>query len=395
MAVLSRRDALRAGAAMLPVAVAGCSSSCPADDRPTPSRVVGPGDTGGTVPDPTVDWPTYRGNARNTGVVAGAAPPADPAVAWAVDLPGEARASAPSLAGGVVHVVDGGGTLHALDARDGTRRWSVAVGTGPAAGPPTVTDDGVVVAGDGGTALVADGETVWTADHAATAAAVVGEAVYLPTAGELLALDPVDGSVRWRVPFDGPVSRPALADGSVYATAAGLGAVSEAGETRWTAGSGGVDSLPVVAEDVLVGSYDGLFAYATGDGRERWQFERGGGRGYDAPVATADSLYAVELVGEGPDALFALNRGDEPEPRWCVYLGEGSVDAASDGGPLVSMPAGEGPEAEFALQSLSRERGQGGWAFTASRRVPAPALSAGSAFLTTDRTVVALGEADG
>lgn len=392
--MLSRRGALRAGAVFLPVAIAGCSSSCPDDGQPTPSRVLQPGDAGGRIPDPTVDWPEFRGNKWNTGVVEDTMPPEEPAAAWMTRVPGKTPVGPPALADGVVYVVDDGGTLRALDAHDGNERWSVAAGTGRSTGPPTVAAPGIVIAGESGAALVADREVVWQTGHETTAPAVVDEHLLLPTKDALLALDADDGSEVWRAGFDGPVSRPAVAAETVYATDGRLQALDlDDGSLAWTTSRGGVESHPVLAGDLLVGSHDGLIGYDPGDGGQRWRFERGSGRGFDAPVATMNSLYVVELVGEGPDSLYALDwAAGAPSPRWCTYLGEGHIDAASRAGPLVSMPADEGPATEWALQSLSRDRGQGGWALHATGRIGPPAVSAGSVFFTAGRTIVAIGE---
>lgn len=377
---------------MLPVAVAGCTSSCPDDGRPTPDRVIRPEDSSGAIPDPTSDWPTFRGTARNTGFREGARPPATPATAWATELPGSASASAPVLADGTVYVVDGDGTLRALDARNGSERWAADAGTGPIREAPTVTDDGVLVAGESGTALYAEADVRWTTDHAAVASAVVGEHAYVPTEAELLALDPADGSVNWRAPFDGPVSRPALGRDGVYVAAPRLVALSPTGERRWGGGPERLLSFPVVADAVYAGNDDHLRAFDP-TGGERWQFDRGDGRGFDAPVVTPGSLYTVERVGEGPDALYALDPGDDgPAPRWCAHLGEGSIDAAAPMTAMLAAPANEGPQADFALQSLSSERGESGWALQTRSRVSAPALTDGGMFLTAGRTVIALGD---
>ncbi|MFB6169796.1 MAG: PQQ-binding-like beta-propeller repeat protein [Haloarculaceae archaeon] len=397
----SRRDLLRAGAAALPLALAGCSSSCPDDDPPDPSTVLDTSDDpAGALAASAVraPWPTYRHDAHNTGFGADTRPPGEsPALAWRTTVAAGPTdpdvgglPSAPTLADGTLYVVAGDGTLHALDARDGTERWQVEAT--PAHQAPTVADGTVVVAGEDGVVVVdvAAERVRWRADLAATASAVTGDGrAFVPVDDALVALDSA-GDEDWRATFDGPVTRPAVVGETVLAAGARVRALDTSdGTERWQGGPGGVSAFPVVdgeRELVYFGTYDGLYAFDLATGEQAWLFERGSGRGFDSPVVAPGTLYAMELVGEGPDAVYALDpdTGD-PEPRWCSWLGEGTVSAAGPDTVLVETQHGD-------LQSFERETGDATWQLQGNGRTRAPALGAGAAFVTTtDGTVCALG----
>lgn len=399
----TRRQVLRTGAAVLAgAAVAGCTSSCPDRGRPTPAVVVRPTDEPTARVAPSAAWPSLRHDPRNTGFSPAARIPARPALAWRTDVPATPTPPSPPALAGSVYLVDGGGTLRALDPSDGTERWSVDVG--PEAhhvvGPPTVAGDLLVVAGSDGVHAVdvARRAVRWRrSDLAATApATVAADRVFVPTEGELLALSAPTGEEGWSTPLDGPVSRPAVARGVVLATGAEVAAHGVGDGTElWRGGPAFADDPPVVADGrVYVGSVDGLAAYGLATGDRLWRFERGSGRGFGAPVVTPDTLYAVELVGEGPDAVFALDPDTgEPSPRWCSYMGEGTAHAAGPEAVLVEGPPAEGPAAGHAVGALTRETGRATWQFRADRLVAPPAVADGAVYcVTAGGAVCALGE---
>ena len=65
------------------------------------------------------DWPTYLGDNARSGVTE-ARLPDRVTRRWTYQIPGRARPTAPIIAGGLVFVGDTGGTLRALDAKDGS-----------------------------------------------------------------------------------------------------------------------------------------------------------------------------------------------------------------------------------------------------------------------------------
>ena len=89
----------------------------------------------GDAPAEEADWPTYRHDASRSGC-AGAAVPADLAVAWSADV-GAAPTSV-TVAGGRCFVADADAhTLYALDTRTGKTLWTFTAG-GRIDSPPTV-----------------------------------------------------------------------------------------------------------------------------------------------------------------------------------------------------------------------------------------------------------------
>jgi outer membrane protein assembly factor BamB len=147
---------------------------------------------------------------------------------------GNAGASSPTIANGVVYVGTGDGYVYALQASDGTRLWRYL--TGGAVSTPTVVN-GVVYFGsvDGYVyALKAsDGTLRWryqTGGNVASSPAVVKGVVYIGSSdGSLYALKASDGTLRWRYQADSSsVSSPVVVMGVVYFSAspdAGVGYV--------------------------------------------------------------------------------------------------------------------------------------------------------------------------
>ncbi|MFC7166690.1 PQQ-binding-like beta-propeller repeat protein [Halospeciosus flavus] len=247
--MVSRRSFLQAAglaAVGSATALAGCSSSCPDSGAPTPSTVLTPDSTPVAADlGVTTDWPTFHHDAANTGYATDATPPSDPALSWRAAVPSDGRPSAPVVANGAVYVRDGVGGLHALDVTDGTERWTVETTRAPetwfaGGGSPTAHGGHVFVAGRDGVFAVdaADGTVAWSDSLAATDSAVVaGGSVFVPTDGALAAYDAATGERRWRVSdFDGPVSRPAVAAGTVFAVGSDL--VALPARTGWSSGAG-------------------------------------------------------------------------------------------------------------------------------------------------------------
>ena len=184
----------------------------------------------------------------------------DGKVAWRVLLPGaEAVYPLYGLAdlrvdGDTAYVPIARQRVAALDVANGHSRWQPARGRTrvPVCHLATGGGDVVVAGPDAVQALRAtDGKTVWRARlDADVLDLVVGDAVFaLEKTGEVVALDPTDGHLRWRVaPVAGDTETPlglSLAGGSVvvrqstgaYALDAATGAV------RWQRGGEGSASL--------------------------------------------------------------------------------------------------------------------------------------------------------
>ena len=139
---------------------------------------------------------------------------------------GDGSRSTPTIQGGSAYVLAAEGKLYALDALDGTKKWSrdfvaefgsTVPGWGYSASP-LIADDLVLVevGGKGDQSIVAfdktDGQTVWAAhsDEAAYSSPITidfggwRQAIFL-TSGHLLSVSPADGRIYWTYPWpEGP-----------------------------------------------------------------------------------------------------------------------------------------------------------------------------------------------
>lgn len=170
----------------------------------------------------------------------------------------------PAAAGGVVYVPTDYGRLAAYDAATGERRWTEAVGD-RRLGPPTATDDLLLVPWGGGvSALARDGSEAWRFEfesaHREDGGVAVGDGAAYVCADRrdgrrrLFALDVATGERLWTGdarPEAGPLT-PAVADGAVYlptesATAVAVDAAT--GERLWRFETDGIHGSPVAVSD--------------------------------------------------------------------------------------------------------------------------------------------------
>lgn len=421
MPSIDRRALLGALAAGSFAGLAGCSSSCPDRDRPEPDAVVraddGPANAFETTP--ATDWPAPRYGPGNAGFAPPATPPAGPlGVRWRATVPTGDReetahgASSPAVADGTVFVATAAG-VSALALRDGSELWRTddvvptvtesTVGYGDERVPPVVGADGTVYVGaeDALVALdPADGSERWRTEGAGGfgVPAAAGDAVYAGYSGAgegVLAVDAADGTERWTVPVDDGVTLPAVVDGTVVVSGGrdtrAVDAVT--GEQRWRVHLP-ADFYPVVADGmVYLGEDDGLHGVGLDDGAVRWTFERGSGRALSPPVVAPDALYVVERPHEAGQATFALDRtGGEPSPRWCSYVGEGAVAAAA-GEQAFVVREDDFRNPSVRLVAFTDRFGDAVWGWATSEAVLPPAVLDGAVVaVTRGGTVVALGE---
>lgn len=202
------------------------------------------------------------------------------------------------------------GTLHALTAEAGARRWRMGTG-GTFDGTLAAGADGVYVARSAGEwsgvrAYGADGSVRWTNADLEPRSGEVPPTVrdgtlYVPTASGLAALDRSGGAERWRAELYGtPRASPRVVDGTLYYTVGTRLVTREAatGERGWSA-SGPVTAPAVVGGRVVAGTRDGAVGYDAAAGRRRWRVPVEGG------VRTAAAGDGVALVVTGESELRA------------------------------------------------------------------------------------------
>ncbi|MGV3758922.1 MAG: PQQ-binding-like beta-propeller repeat protein, partial [Actinomycetota bacterium] len=259
--------------------------------------------------------------------------PAEVPLAWVAPVTAppfdlELLQTTPFVDGDQAYLLDGGGTVIAIDPTTGVPS---AVGQIPT--------EGINV-------------TVAPAVEAGTA--------YLVAGGRLLAVELPSGAIRWERPVPGMAMRPPLvADGAVVvaleddATHRLLVVDAEDGEVRWERETGsseaeGVLFSPLVVTDGLVVAGDPVSAWALDDGQPRWRSDADHALG--GAVALQDGTIAAAVLDvEGAveeaagSALVVLDAATgEARSRTPLegVLVEGLSDLALADGVVVAQDAG-------------------------------------------------------
>lgn len=184
-----------------------------------------------------------------------------------------------------VFVPTADGTIQSLAVSTGEPQWTTKVGDDRLSGIVAAGDAIYVQTNDEGIALDADTGTVrWRTDQWSGVAADAGT-VYRSEGADLSAVTASDGRVRWRVEVERPGDRyfvtPAVGDGTVFAGTTGVDADLRAldaadGTERWryqfptTVVEGdmmrsGLEAQPAIADGaVYVYAADGLYGFAAG-----------------------------------------------------------------------------------------------------------------------------------
>ncbi|MFJ6439961.1 PQQ-binding-like beta-propeller repeat protein [Streptomyces sp. NPDC091649] len=249
---------------------------------------------------------------------------ADGSRRWSFPLPDEPLATSPVFADGTVCVGGSRGTLYAVDAGTGRRRWRYRYpGNGHNSGPAPVIADGIVYIGDGQGELhavdAATGRRRWTSptkpDRAVLhPAAVTDGTVCLSNDDMLYGFDAAGGKRLWDFPTMREYSTPVAADGVVYVHESDgyLYAVDGAnGKQPWRFPlNGRVEGAPSVGEGtVCFGGKDGtVYAVDTATGRERWVFDTRGEARDDSVVLQVPPVIADGTVyfTAGDDLMLEL-----------------------------------------------------------------------------------------
>lgn len=219
--------------------------------------------------------------------------------------------TAPLVAGERVFVLGGDRSVHAFDAQDGTRLWSVKRPSDPL----TLAQGGVIAAFKD-TLLVGQGP-------------------------RLAGFDPNRGDVRWEVAIGSPrgtneieqladlVAPLARLGDTVCARSfqAAVGCVdAERGSLLWTKPGGGTEGVAADADYVFGADASGrITAWKLATGEVAWQSEKLLYRGLAAPTTTGKMV----VFGDAEGIVHFLSRDK----------GETMLRLTTDGSPIVGAPA--------------------------------------------------------
>jgi len=381
--------ALAAGAG----ALAGCSAPSPGEesstDTATPTSDGSAGDG--------ADWPTFRGDNRNTGYAPEEGGPVDyPEQAWSTETEGGVWSS-PTVVDGRVYIGSMDGTLYGLDAETGDADWTYETG-GPVQSTPAVADGRVYVGSFDKHVHCVDAETgdrEWATETAGivhSSPAVSDGTVYvgagtLPfqevrafleesgieqSGGGVYALDADTGERRWRrFPTRYLSSSPAVVDSSVYIGLTDgepnrplvVSLATEDGSTEWEYETeSAVLASPSVWEgSVYAAGYDGFVYAVTADGGEKeWTFDVGTGEIRGSTAVSEHGLYVPVSGNEfaqtsNNPVLFSLTF--DGEKRWTHEIPGarqmGSSPVATSDAVYVGTHHSEGDGGIYAVSHFS------------------------------------------
>ena len=315
------------------------------------------------------DVPTYRGDAARSGLMPGPGPSADPVIRWTFE-PGAPIVSQVAVAAGVVYLVTGVGTLHALDLASGTELWHAESGAPSRAGP-SIAGDLVFVANVDGIAAfdLRDGNQVW----ATTATgglhgtpAIVGELLVAASAdGVVSGVVARSGAFAWQAVIDSPTAASVAADAAIGLAIVGtLDGTAVAvdladGHVRWryrTGDAARVGTPTVVDGRAYAATLDGdavgtrhIHALDAATGRPLWILDSPGDKLAFAPaVADGRAIISGEdgsVTAVDPATGELFWRYDAPAVVETVAaVTDGVVYVASNGGLALALDAGTGNE---------------------------------------------------
>ena len=323
--------------AALLVATVPALAACGGSSSPQPGGASGPAATtaAGSQSKPSgpsaVDWPFFGRIPERTQYIARAPDPPFK-FRWQfyakqlIEFP-------PSIAGPVMYVVNKTGELYAVRIADAKVLWKRNLGrdiTGPALFRDTLyvgQYDGDFVALD-----ARDGSRRWSFDppgHLESSPLVVDGAVYFgDDSGVLWALDAASGKVRWHVDLGPEIkASPSYHDGVVYVGdySGGIHAVSARNGRRvWdfqAPGDAGFYSSPAIAfGHVYEANTSGtLFALNPGGSRD-WSYQAGDAVYGSPAVGAVEGLGPTVYVGSYDHRLYALDARSGAR-RWSHDVG--------------------------------------------------------------------------
>lgn len=380
--------------------------------------------TGLSATQTTGSWTTYRADPRNTGTLTGVSGPLSETVTdWAHDsgsLPDHVYS-----AGDRVVVNTSRGSVHVVDATDGTRQWTDGEDDAEVAG---VVEESIVQYVDDTVVArsLADGTEQWRTDLPGSVGSMaVGEAgIFLTTDEHLLALGTEAGQEQWRMSTSnvrelrvvdetlvardyGHVRARTTTDGSelweqeiplnlqgLVVTESSVTIAKERvmiesfaladGDRRWEIDFGdSVNGLAADADTVFVAGYDAVEARSSADGSIEWTTEAD--RGSGSATLTDGALYLQD-----DDGLVIVLSADDGEERWRASMSDG-IRSLAFGDDDVVTAVGDG-----TVYSLGTANGTEAWRYeTGGEVVSEPAVGDSLYVGTSDGDVQALDPASG
>lgn len=219
------------------------------------------------------DYTMFRSNLSHTGEGTGN-PVLRPATIWVFGT-GDAVASTPAVASGIVYVGSNDGNIYALNATNGKKTWNYSTSGAVHSSPAVV--DGVVYVGS--------------------------------RDGNLYALNSTNGYKLWNCSATGGVdSSPAVSNGVVYVGSFdrkiyAMNATN--GDVLWTYLTGSIvdSSAAVVNNTVFIGSQDSnMIALDATTGQKLWNYSTGN------PITASPAVVnGVVYVGSWDSSVYALN----------------------------------------------------------------------------------------
>ena len=266
---------------------------------------------------------------------------ADAPFAWGRES-GDVYVSSPTIAGDVVVVGSGDGSVYAFDAATGTVRWQFRTG-GRVRSTPAISGDVVYAASFDGSVYAIDlgtGKQRWRFDTEGrslesarfgydrrsiqSSPSVVDGVVYVGSRdGHLYAIDATTGKERWKYAHDATswsIASPAVRDNVVFdasSDALFVHALDRAtGKEVWRTKTNAPvwSSAALAAGSLFFGDGGGVVhALDPRTGTERWSFQTRGNLQSSPSVADG-----VVYVGSADGAVYALRTGGAPLQR-AVY----------------------------------------------------------------------------
>lgn len=289
----------------------------------------------------------------------------------------------PVIAGDVVYVADGRGTLHAIDLKSGTTRWKYKAEDAFVSTP--LISGGKIFIGDMGGifhAISADeGKKLWTRDTESpihSSANMLGDRVIFGTDGaEIFCVNALDGVVLWKQKAGDRInSAPAIGNGLAFISGcdAQLRGIDIAtGQEKFSTPlpSLAPGSPAFVKDRLVIGTDGGHVLCISVDGQKTlWSYDQidESAMAYASP-AVADG---IAVIGARDRQVHAIDLATGVR-KW-TFKTRGDVDGAatiSDGRVYVCSK-------DKRLYVLDLKTGKSLWEFNAARYMEAgPAIGAG------------------